>query len=227
MSDANINTVAIIMDGNRRWAKERGLNPWDGHRKGAEILKELLRWTKERGDVRNLFFYVFSTENWKRDSKEVEYLFNLVEEFFSSYLEEALKENVRVRVAGQLTRFSEKLQRIFSEVEEKTAGNTALTVWLGLSYGGRSEIIEAVNTAIQKGEPVTEESFKKMLWTADMPDPDIVLRVGGERRLSNFLTWGSVYSELFFSDTLWPAFTKEEYFGVLDAYAERERRMGK
>lgn len=224
---SEIQTIGIIMDGNRRWAKERGLPAWEGHRVGAERLKDLVHWARERGGISHLFFYAFSTENWGRDPKEIDYLFKLVEELFTSYTAEAEKENTRIRIVGQRKRFPPSLQRIFNDVELRTEHNTGITVWFGLSYGGRAEIVEAVNRALAAKAEVTEEDFKKHLWTAEMPDADIIIRTGGERRLSGFLTWASVYSELFFSETAWPGFTKEEFFSILDEYQSRERRMGK
>ncbi len=214
------------MDGNRRWAKAQSKDPWEGHRAGAHVLKEIVRAGKER-DVSNLFFYTLSTENWKRDQTELDFLFALLEEFFLQYIDEVKAENVRVRIAGQRERFSPKLQEIFMKIESETAQATGLTLWLGLSYGGRAEIVEGVNAALKSGESVTEESFKKFLWTADMPDADIIIRTGGEHRLSGFLTWASAYSEIFFVDTLWPAFTREDFFKILDDFTSRDRRMGK
>lgn len=220
-------SIGIIMDGNRRYAKERGMDPWEGHRKGADTLKACVEWSLERGGIDHLFFYTLSTENWKRDPKELEYLFALIEEIFSSFSKEAHEKGVRIRIVGERHRFSEHIQKIFAECEALTAHNTAMTAWFGLSYGGRTELVDAINVAVSEGKPVTEDSFKAFLWTADLPDPEIIIRTGGEQRLSNFLTWGSVYSEFFFPKTYWPAFTKEEYYTILDEYSDRDRRMGK
>ncbi len=219
-------SIGIIIDGNRRWAKAQGKSPAEGHSEGARRVRDTVRWAKERGHITDLFFYTLSTENWKRSSREIEYLLLLIELFFRSHADELIRENVRIRIAGQRERFPKKLQNIFSDLEERTKNNTALTAWFGLSYGGRAEILEGV-LALQRNKVLpTEEALKSVLWTRDLPDPDIILRTGGERRLSNFLTWSSVYSELFFSDTLWPAFTREEFESVLAEFEQRQRRMG-
>ena len=219
-------SIGIIIDGNRRWAKAQGKSSAEGHSEGARRVRDTVRWAKERGHITDLFFYTLSTENWKRSSRELEYLLLLIELFFRSHADELIRENVRIRVAGQRERFPKKLQNIFSDLEERTKHNTALTAWFGLSYGGRAEILEGV-LALQRDKILpTEEALKNVLWTRDLPDPDIILRTGGERRLSNFLTWSSVYAELFFSNTLWPAFTREEFESVLAEFEQRQRRMG-
>lgn len=219
-------SIGIIIDGNRRWAKERGKTSAEGHSEGARRVRDTVRWAKERGHITDLFFYTLSTENWKRSSREIEYLLLLIELFFRTHADELDREHVRIRIAGQRERFPAKLQKMFSDLEERTKNNTALTAWFGLSYGGRAEILEGVLAHQRNKVLPTEESFKDMLWTKELPDPDIILRTGGEKRLSNFLTWGSVYAELFFSDTLWPAFTKEEFEAVLTEFEHRQRRMG-
>lgn len=219
-------SIGIIIDGNRRWAKARGMSPSEGHAEGVRRIADAVRWAQERGDVSDLFFYTLSTENWKRSRGEVEYLLLLIELFFRTRGTELAEQNVRIRIAGQRERFPKKLQRIFSDLEERTKGNTAITVWFGLSYGGRAEILDATYRLSNGKHIPTEEELKRMMWTAELPDPDIILRTGGEKRLSNFLTWGSVYSELFFSDTFWPAFTKEEFTNIIAEFQNRQRRMG-
>lgn len=214
------------MDGNRRFARARGMSVRDGHAAGARKLHEVVHWAQEIVGCTDLFFYTLSTENWKRSSQELEHLLLLVELFFRTHANDMMSENVRIKIAGQRSKFSKKIQQIFSDLEERTKNNTGLTVWFGLSYGGRAEILEGL-LRLQEAKVVpTEESLKAVLWTADLPDPDLIIRTGGEKRLSNFLTWGSVYSELFFSDTLWPAFTKEELHAILEEYNSRERRRG-
>ena len=220
-------SIGVILDGNRRWAKERGLPTMDGHLEGARRVKDVVGWAKERGHITDLFFYTLSTENWERSPREIEYLILLIELFFKTHGERLVDEGVRVRIAGQRERFSRKLQRTFIDIEARTEEHTGLTVWLGLSYGGRAEILDAAYRLSNGKHIPKEEELKRMMWTADLPDPDVIIRTGGEKRLSNFLTWGSVYSELFFSDTLWPAFTKDEFNAILDEYEARERRHGK
>ncbi len=220
-------SIGVIIDGNRRWARERGRATLDGHLEGVRRVVEAVRWATERGHVTDLFFYTLSTENWQRDAREIEYLMLRIELFFKTHAWRRADEGVRIRIAEQRDRFSRKLQHLFIDLEARTEANTAITVWFGLSYGGRAEILDATYRLSNGKHIPTEAELKRMMWTADLPDPDLIIRSGGEKRLSNFLTWGSVYSELFFSDTLWPAFTKDEFNAILDGYEVRERRRGK
>ena len=217
--------VGIILDGNRRWAKENGVSKLEGHRSGMETLKKTVRFVRD-SDIKHLIVYAFSTENWSRDKDEVSYLMDLFREAIKKEMNEMGKENVKVRFVGQRERFSEDLQQSMDEIEKETAENEAITLWVCLSYGGRAEIVAAANAAA-KSDLITEELLAKNLWTAEMPDPDIIIRTGGEKRLSNFLLWQSAYSELFFTDTLWPDFSKEEFDSILAEFAQRERRNGK
>lgn len=219
--------IGIIMDGNRRWAKARGLPALKGHEAGVETLKSIVRAAKDVG-VKNLIFYTFSTENWKRAAEEVQGLMALFRHAIKKEFPKIAEENVRIRFIGDLLRFDADLQKEMARIEEETKMHDGGTVAFALSYGGRAEILAAVNLAIEKGErDVSEEAFSKLLWTHDMPDPDIIIRTGGEHRLSGFLTWQSVYSELFFVDTYWPDFSKDEFYAILKQYASRERRLGK
>lgn len=225
-----IQSIGIILDGNRRWAKERGLPTVAGHKAGSEIIKQLAKkasYFEKTYGLKYVTLYTFSTENWNRDSKEVEYLMNLIRTEFKAMAKNLNKQNIRVRIIGQRERFTDDIQALFEEVEKNTKENTGITVSFALSYGGRPEIIEAVNAAVGSGEKVTEESFSKLLWSSDIPDPDIIIRTSGEQRLSNFLTWKSAYSELFFTKTYWPDFTAEELEDIFKAYQARERRHGK
>ena len=217
--------VGIIMDGNRRWAKARGVSKLEGHRAGTEKLKDTVRFMNSRG-VKHLAIYAFSTENWKREPVEVSYLMDLFRESVQKELKKMGEEGVRIRFAGQRERFSADLQKMIDDVEKETMNNDAITLWICLSYGGHAEIVAAANAAARDGS-VTEESLAEHLWTAGMPEPDIIIRTGGEKRLSGFLTWQSIYTELFFSDTLWPDFTNEEFDSILTKFALRERRHGK
>ncbi len=217
------------MDGNRRWAKQAGLPVFMGHKRGYEVFKEMIRIANDN-KIPNLVFYAFSTENWKRVKEEVGLLMGLLRSAAVEYLAHDLEElkKVRFRFIGDLSYLDEGIQKSLIKIEEQSNQSTAeLTVWVALSYGGRLEITDAVNRAIELGQNVDEESFSKLLWSADMPDPDLIIRTGGEQRLSNFLPWQSVYSELFFTETYWPAFTKEEFQRILNDYADRERRIGK
>ncbi|MBI5406012.1 di-trans,poly-cis-decaprenylcistransferase [Candidatus Kaiserbacteria bacterium] len=221
--------VGIIMDGNRRWAKARGLPAFEGHRAGGETLKSVVRWAKDAG-VEHIIFYTFSTENWNRSEEEVSYLLNLIEEFIGTELEHFNAEGGVLHYVGDLSRFSEKLQRTLKDSEIKTARNFGPHVYFALNYGGRQEILSAVRNIVSKNPQegdITDAYFAAHLQTGTMPDPDIIIRTSGEKRLSGFLPWQSVYSELFFSDTLWPDFTKEEFDSILAEFATRERRRGK
>lgn len=217
--------VGIILDGNRRWAKANGVSKLEGHRAGLETLKKTVRFVRD-SKIKNLVVYAFSTENWNRDRDEVSYLMELFREAIQIEMNELGKENVRVRFVGQRERFSPALQKAMGDIENKTSHNDAITLWVCLSYGGRAEIVAAANVAAQTGV-VTEETISKNLWTMGMPDPDIIIRTGGEKRLSNFLSWQAIYSELFFTDTLCPDFNKEEFDAILAEFATRERRNGK
>lgn len=221
-----VRCIGIILDGNRRWAKEKGLPTLEGHRRGFENLKSAARWVRDRG-IRHLAVFAFSTENWNRSQEEVAYLMEIFSDAIRDCGEELGRDNIRVRFAGQRDRFSEALQRGMRETEEKTRENTAMTLWVCLSYGGRAEIIAAAQAAGRHDGALTEELLRRHMWTADMPDPDIIIRTGGAQRISNFLLWHAAYSELFFIVPYWPDFSEKILDGVLAEYAERERRMGK
>ncbi len=218
--------IGFIMDGNRRWAKEQGLATMVGHQAGEEKFYEVAGWITEMG-IPHAVFYAFSTENWLRDTVEVTYLMELFEVFITKMLTEVRTTKVRVRVIGERTRFSQVLQNLMSELEVASADYVDTTIWVALSYGGRAEIVAACNRAVVAGVPVDESDFAGLLSTAGMPDPDVIIRTGGDLRLSNFLPWQSVYSELFFTDTYWPAFTKDEFTRIVAQYADRQRRRGK
>lgn len=218
--------VGFIMDGNRRWAKERGKETLVGHKAGEDKFYEVAQWVKE-ASIPHAVFYAFSTENWLRDKVEVTYLMDLFETFMLQLKGEIETIQMRVCVIGERTRFSPRLQDLMSELEKASSHYIGTTIWVALSYGGRAEIVAACNHAITAGIAISEESFAQYLWTAGMPDPDLIIRTGGDVRLSNFLPWQAVYSELFFTDTYWPAFTKDEFTRIVAQYADRQRRRGK
>jgi undecaprenyl diphosphate synthase len=218
--------VGFIMDGNRRWAKDRNLPTMEGHKAGENIFYESARWIKEMR-IPHGVFYAFSTENWLREKTEVAYLMDLFAVFLKKMIGEIHQDKVRVKMIGERSKFSPELQSLVKELEDMSAQYTDTTIWVALSYGGRSEIVTACNEAIQRGEIVDENSFAQLLYTAGMPDPDLIIRTGGDMRTSNFLPWQSVYSELFFTDTYWPAFTKEEFTRIVSQYGDRKRRRGK
>lgn len=215
------------MDGNRRWATERGLPKLEGHRRGVETYKQLLLHANTRG-VEHLVVYMFSTENWHRAPVEVDYLMNLFRTLAKKELAEPIAENIRSRFVGERERLAPDLQELIADAEERSAKNTGLTAWICLSYSGRAEIVAAANKLIEEGrEVVSEEDLRGAMWTAGMPDPDLIIRTSGEQRLSGFLLWQSTYSELFFTDTYWPDFSPAELDRILVEYALRERRHGK
>ena len=219
--------VGIIMDGNRRWAKARGLQGLKGHTAGLGKAKEITRHAFSKG-VGTVVLYAFSTENWNRSNEEVKYLMKLFDVVFIRELEKFSKKDIRVRFIGDLSRLPEKLRISASKLEKKSLHTGSVkTLVIAISYGGRAEILAALNRLISEGKTeVQEEDMRTALWTTDIPDPDIIIRTGGEKRLSNFLPWQSIYSELFFSDSLWPDFTKKEFDSILAEFSLRERRRG-
>ena len=218
--------VGIIMDGNRRWAKAHGLPTFEGHRRGYAKLKQLTVWAKE-ANVPYVIVYAFSTENWNRTKEEVGYLMGLFRIMMNDLLSNATTEKIRIIFLGEREQFSADLVESMQAVEEKTKKFTTLTLGVALSYGGRKEILRAVQS-LAPGEiaNLDEETFGKKLWSKDFPDADMIVRTSGEQRISGFLTWQSVYSELFFTDTYWPAFSKKEFMSLMRQYGERKRRHG-
>lgn len=221
------NCIGIIMDGNRRWAKAKGLPTLQGHNIGYKVFKDFLIWAKEAG-VKNVVTYAFSLENWKRTPEEVSYLMILIRRIFLEETENFIKEQTSVRFIGDLSLFPADMQQLMKDLEEKTKSFSLMHVAFAVSYGGREEIVSAINACIQKGmNTVTEADISAHLYDATLPDPDVIIRTSGEMRLSGFLPWQTVYSELFFTKTLWPDFSKEEFLSILDKYDMRDRRLGK
>ncbi|MEK7133584.1 MAG: polyprenyl diphosphate synthase [Patescibacteria group bacterium] len=218
--------IGIILDGNRRWAKENGLPAFEGHRRGMDNVGPIARAARDTG-IEHMIVYAFSTENWERSSEEVSYLMNIFESMARERLTELVEEGIAVRFVGQRERFSDTLQSAMREAEEKSPEHPKLTLWICVSYGGKADIVQAAQAAVQGGAELTEASVAEHLWTAGMPDPDLIIRTGGEQRISNFLLWQSAYSELFFVKKYWPAFTKADLEMTLNEYATRERRIGK
>jgi undecaprenyl diphosphate synthase len=218
--------VGFIMDGNRRFAKEIGQTELEGHQAGKEKFLEVAEWVAEK-KIPHAVFYAFSTENWKREKIEVQHLMFLFRELLEQFKKEVDERRINVRIIGKREDLPEDIQVSIKSLEESGQDKYATTIWVAISYGGRAEIMSAVNEAITRGESVDEEQFSKLLWTDGMPDPDIIIRTSGEKRLSNFLPWQTVYSELFFLDNYWPSFTKDEFTRILDEYGTRERRVGR
>lgn len=218
--------IGFIMDGNRRWARAHDKPVFEGHGEGYQKLQDVVRWTRERG-IPHLVVYAFSTENWQRSEEEVGYLMKLFRSVLEGEMQKMLDEHVRVRFIGDRSRFSADIRKMMGAMEAATEARYDITLHLLTSYGGRAELVAAANALVKEGREVTEDSFAGTLWSHPMPDPDIIIRTGGQMRLSGFLPWQSVYSELFFTDTLWPDFTEEEFDSILAEFAQRERRRGK
>ncbi len=221
--------LGIIMDGNRRWAKNRGLPTLEGHRRGYNKMKKVTQWCIDRG-IKILTVYAFSTENWQRTKKEVGFLMNLLRRALSKDIKEIDKQGVKIRIIGQKERLASDIQKMIIEAEERTKNNNRLLFNIAISYGGRPEILQAVKKIIKQkisAEKITEELISKNLWTEGIPDPDLIVRTSGEYRLSNFLTWQSAYSELLFIKKHWPAFSEVDLDNIIKEYSYRQRRFGK
>jgi undecaprenyl diphosphate synthase len=220
--------VAIIMDGNGRWAKERGLPRLAGHRAGTENIRRVLRCFDDYG-VKCLTLFVFSTENWSRPQAEVQGLMKLLEETIARETAKLHEDGVRLVHLGRLDKLPQGIQQKIQEAVKLTRNNTRATLCTAINYGGRAEIVEAIKHIISEGTPpgnIDEALVSDHLYTAGLPDPDLIIRTGGEMRLSNFLIWQSAYSEYYTTPALWPDFGPEEIAKALNAYSERERRFG-
>ena len=225
--------IAFIMDGNRRWAKKHGLPITAGHKKGAETLVEIAKAAKELG-VKYITVYAFSTENWQREPSEVAGLMDLLRQYLTRGFKELQENNARIIFIGERDMLADDIVTKMAEIEEQTAANSDVTLCVALSYGGRQEITAAARNLakkVQQGQlnpqDIDEKTFANALYTANIPDPDLLIRTSGEMRISNYLPWQLAYTELYFSPTLWPDFTKEELINIIENYQTRERRYGK
>lgn len=224
--------IAIIMDGNRRWAKKRGMPAKLGHREGAKTLEKIVRYANKIG-LEYITVYAFSTENWKRTEEEVGALMLLLQNYLDDYSKRADTENIKVKILGDVSVLPQKMQKSISECMERTKDNTGVTFNIAINYGGRNEILQAVKEIgedIKKGniEPkdITEEIISEHLYTKGEPDPDLLIRTSGELRTSNFLPWQIVYSEFLFIDKLWPDFSEEDLDNSILEYQKRNRKFG-
>ena len=224
--------VAIIMDGNGRWAQARGLTRTEGHRAGAESVRSILRASRELG-IGYLTVFAFSSENWGRPKKEVDFLMRLMNRYIKSEIKEIAENGIRLNVIGDLDRMPRVQRTLVFDAIKRTAHNQDMVFTVALSYGGRQEILSAardVGRACQEGrldpEALTEEAFARRLYTDGLPDPDLLIRTSGEQRISNFLLWQLAYAELYFTPTYWPDFRKEEYLRILMDFQGRDRRFG-
>lgn len=225
--------IAIIMDGNGRWAQKRNLPRAAGHKKGAEVVKEIAQEANKRG-IKFLTLYAFSTENWNRPKDEVDTLMGLLRQYLKSDFSELQKNNIRIRVIGERNMLDKDIVAQIAKLENDTVQNTGMVLCLAISYGGRHEIVNAakkIAALVKKGDmsesDVDIKLFSDMLYTQDMPDPDLLIRTSGEQRISNFLLWQVAYAELFFTSTLWPDFTAQELDEIIENFGSRERRYGK
>jgi undecaprenyl diphosphate synthase len=226
MSKQPLKNLAIIMDGNGRWAQQRGLNRTKGHEKGAEIIRDVTTYCAKHPTIETVTFYAFSTENWKRPKLEVDFLMRLLDRYLQKELETYQKNNVRFMAIGGLDAFSSKLQERIRLTEEATRHNSDLTHILALNYGGRAEITHAVNQLIAEGKrKVTEADISSALQTP-YSDIDLLIRTSGEERVSNYLLWQISYAELYFTSTLWPDFTMQELDEIITDFEQRTRRFG-
>ena len=224
--------VAIIMDGNGRWAQARGLPRIAGHRRGAEAVRRAVASARELG-IPYLTLFGFSSENWKRPSSEIHDLMGLLRHYLRGELAELCRNGVRLKVIGQTGRLAPDIVSLIEQAEETTRDNSAVTLTIALSYGGRAEIVAAVRAIAAKVargslsvDALDEDCLARHLFTVDLPDPDLLIRTSGEQRISNFLLWQCAYSELFFTKTLWPDFSRSDLDQAIDEYCGRERRYG-
>jgi len=219
--------IAFIMDGNGRWAKKRGLPRIYGHAKGVKTVENVINLSKEFG-IPFITLYAFSTENWKRPKEEVEFLMELLREYLKSNLERFKRENIRVSFIGRRDRIPQETLRWMEKTEEETKYCSAIWVFVAVDYGGRDEIIRAVNKLLkEEKKEIDETTFRNYLdFPPEVPEPDLLIRTAGERRISNFLLWHIAYTELYFTDTLWPDFGREDFVKALEDFSKRKRKFG-
>lgn len=218
--------LGIILDGNRRWAKEHSLPTLEGHHKGFENVKLIIQAAQDRG-IKTLTLFCFSTENWHRSKEEVDYLMDIFRKSLSDYFGKFNEKNVKINILGQKEKFARDIKDQIEKIESETKNNTGMTLNLALSYGGRAELVDAIKKIVKKGidpDKITEDTVKDNLWTSDV---DLIIRTGGEQRLSGFLLWQAAYSEFLFVKKYWPDFGENDLDAALAEYASRQRRFGK
>ncbi|HET7833477.1 MAG TPA: isoprenyl transferase [Gallionella sp.] len=222
--------IAIIMDGNGRWAKQRFMPRVMGHQRGVEALREIVRTCRDLG-VEYLTVFAFSSENWRRPADEVSFLMSLFLKMLEREVARLHEKNIRLKIIGDRSRFDEPLRQAMQDAEQLTAGNTGLTLTIAANYGGRWDVMQAVHALLkdqpQLAQTFGEEDLQPYLALGDTPEPDLFIRTGGEQRISNFLLWQLAYTELYFTDTLWPAFNREQLLAAIDSFRKRERRFGR
>lgn len=219
--------IAIIMDGNRRWAARHNYPSFYGHKKGVETVKKIVKASKNVG-IKYLTLYAFSTENWSRDKKEVSYLTKLLKKAIKDYVDELKENDISLKISGRTEKFGKTLSEDIKRSVDYLSDCSSMVLNLCLNYGGRFEIVDAVNKCIEEGlDSVSEDDIKRRLYTYPLPDPDLIIRTSGEMRLSNFLIWQSAYSEFYITQTLWPDFVEKDLYEAIVDYSKRERRLGR
>jgi len=219
--------VAIIMDGNRRWARNKGFPLFYGHKKGVDTVKRIVE-AARKIQIKYLTLYTFSTENWNRSKKEINMLFSLLKKCIFDYRDELKSNDISLKVSGAYQEFSSDLVKIIDDTISYLADCKSMVLNLALNYGGRKEIVDAVNKAIKDGvKVITEDEIEKRLYTYPLPFPDVIIRTSGEMRISNFLIWQSAYSEFYITKKPWPEFTEDDFYKAIIEYSNRERRMGR
>ena len=229
VKESALNHIAIIMDGNRRWANLKNLPSSFGHKKGAEVLKETIKECDAFG-IKYLTVYAFSTENWNRTQEEVNFLMDLLVQTLKNELGEMNEKNVKIRFVGNISALPEKLKKVMNEAENLTSKNTGVNLQIAFNYGSRDEIVNAVKKIVQKNissDEITEELISENLYTAKIPDPDLLIRTGGEKRISNYLLWQIAYSEVIVVPEFWPEFDKKSFVDCILEFKDRKRRFGK
>ena len=220
-----LNHVAIIMDGNGRWGLKHKNSRNEGHRAGLNTIEKIIKETINQ-KIKYLTLYAFSTENWNRPKKEINYLFNLLENFLSKKIEDFHKQNIKLNIIG-VKNFSKKLNKLLNSSEKKTSKNSTLQINLALNYGSKFEIINAIKKINKSHDKISEKNFSKYLQTKNIPDPEILIRTGNTKRLSNFLLWQLAYSEIFFEKKLWPDFNEKDYIKIINKFRKIKRNFGK
>lgn len=219
-----VNHVAIIMDGNGRWGLKNKKSRNAGHKAGLKSIESIIKRSIEC-NIKFLTLFAFSTENWKRPNEEIRYLFNLLESFLISKISEFHKQNIKFKVIGK-KKFSKKLNLLLNSAEKKTSKNSRIQINLALNYGSKFELINAIKKIVKKNFNINEENIEKFLYTRDIPDPDILIRTGNTKRLSNFLLWQIAYSEIFFEKKLWPDFNEKDYLKIINKFRKVKRNYG-
>tara|TARA_B100000401_G_scaffold433541_1_gene372345 strand:+ start:550 stop:1227 length:678 start_codon:yes stop_codon:yes gene_type:complete len=221
-----INHIAIIMDGNGRWGKKRGRSRNFGHLNGVRVIEKIVK-NSAKINIPILTFYTFSTENWKRPKREINFLFKLIDQYFVKEINNLVKNNIRINILGNIKILPKKIKQRLTESMKKTKKCKKILVNLAINYGSKSEIVEAVNKMRRIKKFIKIKDFEKYLYTKDIPNPDILIRTGGKKRLSNFLLWQLAYTELYFIDKLWPDFTVKDYHKILNNFKKVKRNFGK